>query len=401
MMDTRCAAHVAALFMLCCAMLVAPARSEAADESAVIIDTERSLVLAGGNVHPSGPVPENLVAAGGRIVVDQPVGKGVVLAGGAIDLRAPIGGNVRAAGGSISIGGNVGGNVAAAGGEVRIAREATVAGAARIFSGTITIDGRVDGPLRASAERIIINGEVRGDVKAAAEEIVLGPGAKVGGSLQYASAKELVKGEGAMIGGAVTRREPHEAGRDAEEMLPRLSRGARIFGLVVSYLALLGCGALFLAAAPIFSVEAPDRIKSSPGRSLGMGLLALIGLPVLAVLFILTIIGIPVGGMLLALYPILLLLGFIVGTLFIANLAASLLKRPPPATIARAIGHYAIALAVVILIGRVPSAGGFFMFALIVLGMGAFAIESYRRMKGGPVSGAARLPSARPAGSTR
>jgi cytoskeletal protein CcmA (bactofilin family) len=380
MTPSRCAARLAAsFFVLCCGATVAlaPAHAES-DDSTVVIDTDRSVVLAGGSVNPSKPVPANLVAAAGRIVVDQPVGRNAVLAAGAIDLRAPVGGNLRAAGGSITIGSSVGGSVSAAGGEVRIAREAVV-GPVRIFGGTLTIDGHVGGPLHASAERIVINGEVDGDVKAVAEEIVLGPGAHITGALQYASANELVKGEGATIGGAVTHKQTREGEHD--EMLPRVSRGARVFGLVVSYLALLGCGALFLAIAPMFSVEAPDRIKSAPGRSLGMGLLALAGVPVLAVLFILTIIGIPVGAMLVALYPILLLFGFMVGTLFAANAATSLFKLKPPPTVARAIGHYAIALAGVMLIARIPGFGGLFLVVLIMLGIGAFGVEVYRRMQ--------------------
>lgn len=380
MMDSRCAARIAASFLaLCCGLLAAPAHAES-DDSTVIINTDRSVVLAGGNVNPSKPVPENLVAAAGRIVVDQPVGKNAILAAGAIDLRAPVGGSLRAAAGSITVGSSVDGHASLAAGEVRLTREAAIDGAAHIFAGTITIDGHIAGPLRASGERIIINGNVDGDVKAAAEQIVLGPGAHIGGTLEYASASELVKSEGAMVAGAVTRKQTHDA-HDAGEMLPRVSQGAKIFGTIVSYLALLGCGALFLSVAPIFSVEAPDRIKSAPGRSLGMGLLALIGVPILAVLFILTIIGIPVGAMLVALYPILLVFGFIVGTLFAANAATSLLKLRPPPTIARAIGHYAIALAVVMLLGRVSGIGGFIVLALIVLGIGAFGVEVRRRMQ--------------------
>lgn len=380
MTDSRCAARIAAsFFALCCGVLAAAAHAES-DESTVVIDTDRSVVLVGGSVTPSKRVPENLVAAAGRIVVDQPVGKNAVLAAGAIDLRAPVGGSLRAAAGSITISAKVDGSASVAGGEVRLPREAAIAGAARIFAGTITIDGSIGGPLRASADRIIINGTVDGDVKVAADELVLGPGAHIGGALQYASANELVKGEGATVAGTVTRKQAHDV-RDAEEMLPRVSRGAKIFGAIVSYLALLGCGALFLAIAPIFSVEAPDRIKSAPGRSLGMGLLAVIGVPLLAVLFMLTIIGIPVGAMLVALYPLLLLFGFIVGTLFAANAATSLAKLRPPPTVARAIGHYAVALALVMLLGRVPGVGGFVILVLVVLGIGAFGVEVYRRMQ--------------------
>lgn len=386
MRDPWMAALAAALLG---ALVVSHAHAAGSEGSAVIVDTDRSMVLAGGNVHPSQPVPENLVAAGGRIIVDQPVGENAVLVGGSINLRAPVGEQVRAAGGSLQFESAIGGGVSAVGGEIRLARGAVVDGYAHLLAGTLTLDGRVNGPLTFSGERLIINGEVTGDVRAAAEEVVLGPGARVGGSLQYASAKELVKADGATIAGAVTRKEP--SGQD--DGIPHLRHGATIAGTIVSFLALLGCGALFLALAPIFSVQAPDRVKATPWKALGMGILTVFGVPVLAILFMLTIVGIPVGVMLFMLYPVTLLLGFVVGTLFVGNAGAGLIRLPPPPTVAAAVGYFAIALAIVMLLGKAPAVGGLALGGLILLGVGAFEVELYRRMKSGargPAVAAAR-----------
>lgn len=388
MMDSWRFASIAALTI---AVLASPARAaDHGDSSAVIIDTDESMVLVGGDVRPSKPVAENLVAAGGRIVVDHPVGGHAVLAGGSIDLRGPVAGKLRAAGGSVSVESAVADGMSAVGGEVRITRDAVVDGYAHIMGGTITIDGRIVGPLKASADRIVINGEVTGDVRAAGEDIVLGPGAKIGGALRYSSNKDVTQGAGATVGGGLTR-QAFDA-KDADDVPHIKHRGATIAGTVFSFLALLGAGALFLSAAPIFSVETPDRIKSTPWKALGVGLLTVIGVPVLAVLFMITIVGIPVGLLLLLLYPFALLLGFIVATLFVGNSGASLIKRPPPPTIAAAIGYFAIALVVVMLLGKVPSVGGLVLCVLILFGVGAFEVELYRRMKGG--AGARRVSSA-------
>jgi hypothetical protein len=356
------------------------ARALASDSDAVIIDTDDNLVLAGGTVSPGKPVPENFVGFGGRVVIDQPIGANAVAAGGTVDVRAPVGGKGRFAGGTVSIDAPIGADLKAAGGQVRISKASVVGGGARLMAGDITVDGAIKGDLRAEGETVTINGEVQGDVRALADTVVLGPTAKITGSLTFVSV--LKRSEGATVGGEVKHVDDKSAASEAREAVASgAMTGARIFGTVVSYLALLACGAIFLAAAPIFSVEAPDRVKASPGRSIGVGLLTLVGVPILAVLFMITVIGIPVGIMLIALYPFALLLGFLVGALFIANLVPQVFRQPPPPTVAKAIGYFAIALAVVMLLAKVPSIGGLFLTAVLVLGVGAFEVELFRRMR--------------------
>lgn len=355
----------------------------ASDSGAVIIDSDRNLVLAGGRVSPGKPVPENFVGVGGRVVIDQPVGGNAVAAGGTVDLRAPVGGQAVLAGGTVNVDAAVTGNLKAAAGAIRISRAAVIGGGARLMAGDITVDGAVKGDLRAEGETVTINGEVHGDVRALADVVVLGPTAKIDGELSYVAV--LRRDAGATVAGAVQRLDESTVtrGEVRRSVASGVSTGARIIGTIVSYLALLACGAIFLAAAPIFSVEAPDRLKSSPGRSIGVGLATIVGTPILAVLFMITLIGIPVGILLIALYPFALLLGFLVGALFIASLAPQLLKRPPPPTVAKAIGHFAVALAVVMLLAKVPSIGGLFLVAVLVLGVGAFEVELFRRMRSG------------------
>jgi hypothetical protein len=260
-----------------------------------------------------------------------------------------------------------------------------VGGRTRIMAGNIVIDGVINGDLRAEGDSLTINGTVTGDVKALVDTLTLGPGATITGKLTYVSSNELVKGEGATIGGAVTHLDEDTAVHSAalDELTTAVSTGARIFGTIFSYLVLLAAGAIFIAAAPIFSVEAPDRVKASPGQSFGMGVLTLVGAPVLAVLFMITLIGIPVGVMLIALYPFALLLGFVVGALFLASFVPRALRKPPAPTVKLAIGYFAIALAVVMLVAKVPTVGGILLCVLLVFGLGAFEVELYRRMRSG------------------
>jgi cytoskeletal protein CcmA (bactofilin family) len=377
-----------AMHALVAATMLIGAPSHAAkdiDTEGVIIDTDKSLVLAGGRVSPGKPVPENFVGFGGRVVVDQPVGGNVVAAGGTVDIRSPVGGKAALAGGTVNIDAPVGGNVATAGGDVRINRGAVIGGRAKIMAGNTMIDGTINGDLRVSADLATINGTVNGDVKAVVEKLVLGPGAKITGKLTYVADGEVQRAEGAVVAGEIKRLDESSAMHDEvrEQVTAGVGVGARIFGNLIAYAALLACGALFLAVAPIFCVEAPDRLKASPGKSVGVGLLTLIGGPVLAVICMITLIGIPLGLILIALYPFALLLGFLVSALFVAGFVPRLLRKPPPPTVAKAIGYFAVSLAALMLVAKVPSLGGWVILVLLVIGVGAFEVELFRRMRVG------------------
>jgi len=379
----RIAAHAVVAAAALCAIAAHAAKD--VDSDAVIIDNDDSMVLAGGRVSPHKPVPSNFVGFGGRVVIDQPVGGNAVAAGGTVDIRSPIGGKAALAGGTVTIDAPIGGNVAAAGGDVRINKDAAINGRAKVMSGNAVIDGTINGGLSISADSATINGTVNGDVKAVVDKLVLGPTAKITGKLTYVADSEVQRAEGAVVAGEVKHVEESSAMRDEvrEQVSAGVSTGARIFAMVISYIALLACGAIFLAAAPIFSVEAPDRVKASPGKSIGIGLLTLIGAPVLAVLCMITLIGIPLGLLVIALYPFALLLGFLVSALFVASFVPRVFNMPPPPTVARAITYFAIALAVLMLVAKVPSVGGWVIFVLLVIGVGAFEVELFRRMRSG------------------
>lgn len=350
---------------------------------------DRNVYSAGGQVRPAGPIAGDFAAAGGRVIVDQPVGGDASLIGGSVDLRAPVGDDVRAVGGDINIESTVGGELFASGGHITVTRAASVARAARIYGANVTLDGRFDGPLEASAQSIVINGQVRGDVRLMAERIELGPTARIDGSLHYTSKSELARAEGAAIAGAVTREDsagaqPHTPGERGATPAPRRDDtdwGEGLFwaGSFMGLLAMLACAAVLLAVAPGFARQTAARIKSSPWLALAIGFAAVVAVPVLAVLLFVTILGIPLGVIVLALYPALLLVGFVVGALFIARLIPAALRKPPPTTFGASLGYAALALLAILLLGRLPVLGGVVIAGVSLLGIGACVLELYGR----------------------
>jgi hypothetical protein len=155
--------------------------------------------------------------------------------------------------------------------------------------------------------------------------------------------------------------------------------GAFIAGGIMSFLALLACGAVFLLLLPAFGRHAADRVRTSPWLALAVGFAMLVAVPVLAVLLFITLLGIPLGLAVLALYPVMLLAGFVLGVLFIAGRLPAALRKQPPARFGASVGWFALALFLVMAAGAVPVAGGIAVGLLSLAGIGALVLEIYRR----------------------
>jgi cytoskeletal protein CcmA (bactofilin family) len=388
-----------------------PRAAASAQASGAATGEAGNVYVAGGHVRPGGPITGDFVGLGGRVTIDQPVRGDAMVAGGAVDVRAAVGDDLRAAGGDVTIAGTVGGELFAAGGSVALERAARVARGAMLYGGSVRIDGAVAGDLTARGQRIVINGEVEGNADLAGEQLALGPAARIRGRLRYASAGELVRSEGATVAGEVERlpadeshgrrgapgrAEPRAAGEEGDwRAMDARGRGSGWVGSVLSFLALLASGSLMLVVFPRFAAAAAEAVRRSPARALGLGLALLVALPVLAVLLFITLLGIPLGVALIAVGPLVLLAGYLTAVHFVAQRAREALRPQDtnPST-ATQIGFFALALLLVMLLGRLPWVGGLVAAALAVLGVGACVVEILRRRQATvPPAGGVRAQS--------
>jgi cytoskeletal protein CcmA (bactofilin family) len=364
---------------------VAPATAGVTSSTA-----NRNVYAAGGQVRPSGQVQGDYTAAGGKVIVDHAVGGDVSLAGGSVDVRAPVSDDVRAVGGDVSIESTVGGELFAAGGNVSLTPAAAIARGATLYGSSVGVDGRVGGDLKATAQKVTINGEVRGNARVVAEDIELGPQARIGGALSYSSRSELKKAEGATIAGGVTRdvevtgREGRRGPEGTWSWDGSARGGASWVGTFMSFLALLAFAAIFLLLLPRFGEQASDRIRATPWLALALGFASLVAVPILALLLFVTLLGIPLAIAVMALYPALMLAGFVVAVLFIARLLQAALRQAAPQTFPKIMGYFGAALLMTLLVAKVPFVGGLVVGLLGLAGVGGCVLELYGRRRHGP-----------------
>ncbi|MGZ5180642.1 MAG: bactofilin family protein [Ramlibacter sp.] len=374
-----CAAFVVALGCL----LAGPgALAQAAAQDA------SDVYAAGGEVRTGGRVTGDFGAAGGKVVVDEPVAGDAWVAGGSVEVRAPVRDRLRVAGGDVTVDSPIGGKLLAAGGRVTVGPNALVGGGASLYGGHVTVEGRIDGDLHVSGRQVTINGDVRGDAKVRAERVELGPDARIGGRLQYTARDELAQAEGAQVAGTVVRQRERQAD-DEDAVIERRWDFPMPWrsGGMLSALSLLACAAVFLLLVPRYGAQAADRLRDGPLGALALGVVAVIAVPVVAVLLFITLLGIPLGLLLLAVYPVMLLAGFFVGVLAIARRVTAALRKPQPVGFAGSLGWFALALALVLLAGMVPALGGLAIVLLTLAGTGAAVMELQRRRKGEAAAG--------------
>lgn len=230
-----------------------------------------------------------------------------------------------------------------------------------IFDGPATIDGTVDHAVVAFNGPVTISGSVAEEVIAFNGTITVRSGATVGGDL--VSRTDPVVEEGAVVEGQIGR----DPGRLFRDPFPFIGRLAAWLAVSVSILLL---GLLLLAVAPRAADAVEAAWRTGVGPSVGWGLLLLIGLPILAVVAFITIVGIPFGvGLALGLFLIY-ALGYTAG----AWLFGRILLKPPASRFLAFLAGLAILRAVAL----VPILAGLVGFAATVIGLGAIAVAMWR-----------------------
>jgi cytoskeletal protein CcmA (bactofilin family) len=350
--------------------LMACAGAAAADENAQasIGDTR---LTAGDDVQIDSPVKGNAFAAGARVAVTARIDRSAYLSGGEVTVSAPVGRNLYMAGGDLRLDGVVYGRLRAAGGNVRVVRDALVDGSASLAGASIEVDGGIGRDLRAYGESIVINGVIGGDVELAGERIRIGPDARIAGKVEYRSGRPIVIDPEATIASGITEMQKER------RWMRNIGRGTTVMGTTFSF-GLVLIGALMLLGLPRFTRESAAKLRSRPAVAAGVGCVMLLGVPLMILLLVLTIIGIPLALLFAFGYVALLLFGYLIAAIFVGD---TVLERLSPAK-AQSVGwrilFLLLALVVIAILRQVPFVGGIVVALLFAAGIGSFTMRAWQ-----------------------
>lgn len=343
--------------------------------ASVNIDGARGGVFAAGaNVEISGDISPGLrpmtgvLAVGGSVKISASIDGGLAAAGGHVEFSGHAE-ELFATGGDVRVSGRVAQDAMIAGGNLTVTVDSVVDKEFNAAGGSIDFAGTVGGKADLSAAFVRMNGAINGDVELSGDTIIIGPGARIDGDLTYYSDKPAEISPQAEITGKIVKKKPSERDFKWSELrhqpFARENLKSRAYGALYGFVALGASGALMILLFPRWIGGAAAAGRDKALSSILIGFAVLIALPVAGVLLIALVLGIPLGGFLLALY---------VGLLAISMIGAGvgvghMLFDRGAGEQAKFLLFFA-GLAIVLIAGAAPYVGGLATFVALLLGLG-------------------------------
>jgi hypothetical protein len=321
------------------------------------------IYFAGNSVTVEGTINGDLVAAGSEIRVTGTINGGVIAAGGSIIVNGNVTNDIRAAGGVVKIGGNVEDNVLAFTGQFILEKNARIARDLTLGAGNAVIDGAVNGNINGGVSDLEMRGATKGNVTIEiGKNIRIFPGATIGGDLEYTAPRQ---GE---ISGIVSGKTNYKEIPVKKEYL-----ASKMEGEIIGYLWLLLIGIISLLLAPELTQKNSDRVSVKPLRNLLWGLIFLIITPIVVVLLLITIIGIPLSLILLISYIIIIYISRIYVGFWVGQYVLKKLKKETRFKVLT----MALGLLIVLIGINLPIIGIFIHFVVLLVGLGAIVLTEY------------------------
>jgi cytoskeletal protein CcmA (bactofilin family) len=267
-------------------------------ESQVIQD---DLFAGGNNIKVDGTVEGDLITGSRILIQTGKVFGSIMSAGQNLDFLGEIEGSVRSFSQNTSISGTIKRNLMNFGASLSIRHTGKVEGDVIAFGNELTVDGEIGKGLRATVGSVVISGTINGDVRVEAHSITVMPTAKINGNFKYKSEKEAEIESGAQITGET----------EWIKIKPKEKKKKEFFGttnVVIKSLLLVASivtGLFMILISKRYVQAAEKSVFGSFLKSLGLGFILVICMPIAIVVFLITLIGIPIALITLFAYLIL------------------------------------------------------------------------------------------------
>jgi cytoskeletal protein CcmA (bactofilin family) len=249
-------------------------------------------------------------------------------------------------------------------GRVVVAQQETV-GDIAILNGDARINGSVDGSVFALNGDVTVRGSVKDDVIAVNGRVIVEGGARIGGDVT--SREKARISPGATVDG------------DVKSVSRRFALGqVGVVAAILLWLAVivstLVFGLLLLLIAPRAADAFADAGRTAVGASIGLGIAAALGLPIVGLILLASVFGLPLGAIVLLALGFLYTLGYVASAYFLGRL---ILQPRHNRFLAYLVGWGILSVA-----GIIPVLNVIVLIAATVYGLGMIVVALFRARNG-------------------
>lgn len=348
--------------------LFAEAQTVVRSGEAVNVDTDQvvegNFYSLGSRVSVSGEVIGDWFALGNTVSGNGQFTEDVLLVARTANVYGSTTDDVRILALEATVADFIGGNLVVVANTVKVLSSAEISGDILLYANEVEISGAVGGDILGRAGRLRIDGSVDGSVDMKVDQLTLGDRAVIGGDVSYTSSQSLVRSQNATVEGDIMHTEV-TVDVGVSDIASRL---------LMPFLAITF---ISLVAFLIFSRKIPKVVSVAKQKltvHLLVGLAVFFFTPIIAMLFLVSGLGVLVGVAVLALYVLLMLAGLAIsGPLFGALVGQYLFKRPQVDILTIVFG---VALLHALLL--VPFIGAAVFLTFLLIAVGALAVQLYR-----------------------
>lgn len=276
-----------------------------------------SVYSAGRDIRIDGTVNGDLHCFGQEVYITGTVKGDVLCAGQILKITGTVEGSVRAAGQEVVLAGHIGHGASIAADIVTVQKDAHIVQDATLAGSTVRISGEVGRDVTATAAALNVEGAVGRTLMYSGSRIDVSKGASVLGGITYQSDRSITIDDQATIKGEVERKKAEDTSSGFNWM----------FALGV-FLAML----LFALAIVLLWPQAVHATSDIAVRSLGktmlVGFMAAILVPIAIVLLALSVVGIPLAFLAMLIGLLVAMLSGPVAAYYLGSMILSKSKNP-------------------------------------------------------------------------
>jgi hypothetical protein len=331
--------------------------------------------VVAGNATIESEIFGDLYVIGGNVTINNTVHEDLVVLGGRVVVTGDVTGDLRIGGGQVAVYGNVGDDVLIGGGQVDIGKSSVIGGSLISGAGILTVEGEVKEDIRGGMGMLILNGIVGKDVIVTIEDTMsISDSAVIGGHLKYSALLEST------VPPNVVRGEVAFNQFERETVLENLTY---IFFIskVLSLISALILALFLVLLIPKALTRSAKITKDNILKTFGVGLLTMIVAFIAALILLVTIVGISVGLVILAILSVFIYFAKVFVSVWLASYVFNFKKK---ISHIKLFGMISLALLAYYLIGLIPFVGWAINAILFLVGIGAIVllkIEYYQFLR--------------------